>query len=121
MKRERGFTLIELLVVIAILGVLFGLTALALNGLGGDAEDSAKAAEKDMVQTAMDVYMAVEKVDTITAHTGTGKTSMQVGPGTTSTDDDEFATYLRRLTRYYYCWDANGNITQQDTEATACP
>ncbi len=120
MKRERGFTLIELLVVIAILGVLFGLTALALNSLSRGTEES-KTAEKDMVQTAMDVYMAVEKVDTITAHTGTGKTSMQVGPGTTSTDDDEFATYLRRLTRYYYCWDANGNITQQDTEATACP
>ncbi len=110
MKRERGFTLIELLVVIAILGVLFGLTALALNGLSkGTAE--AKAAEKDMVQTAIDVYMTVNDLTTITA----SETYATVGPSTTG-----FGTYLRRTSKYTYCWNSSGNITGQDGTG-ACP
>ncbi len=110
MKRERGFTLIELLVVIAILGVLFGLTALALNGLSKGTNE-AKAAEKDMVQTAIDVYMAVNDLTSITASTN----YVTVGPSTTG-----FGTYLRRNSKYNYCWDASGNITGQDGTG-ACP
>ena len=69
MKDERGFTLIELLVVIAILAVLFGVTALALNGIGSNAETETMAAELDVVQTAVDVYMAENNTDTVTAET----------------------------------------------------
>lgn len=108
MKRERGFTLIELLVVIAILGVLFGLTALALNGLYGKGDPETKAAELDMVQTAIDVYMAVNKTDTITATT----TAKKVGPGS----GDPFSTYLRRETKYCYTWTGVGVASQ-----AACP
>jgi len=110
MKRERGFTLIELLIVIAILGVLFGLTALALNGLSKGTNE-AKAAEKDMVQTAIDVYMAVNNTNTVTASTN----YTTVGPST-----PEFGPYLRRVSKYTYCWDASGNITGQDGSG-ACP
>lgn len=115
MKSERGFTLIELLVVIAILAVLFGLTALALNSLSkGTAE--AKAAENDVVQTAIDVHMAAASVSTITAQAAPAN-SKQVGPAS----GDDFSSYLRRLSKYYYCWNANGVITQQDDAAAACP
>ena len=66
MKNERGFTLIELLVVIAILAVLFGIAALALNNVGQNAKQETAKAEADIVQTAIDVYMAVNSLDTIT-------------------------------------------------------
>ena len=98
---ERGFTLIELLVVIAILAVLFGLTALALTNVGSDAKNQAAKAEADMVQTAIDVYMAVNNTDTVTAGT-----CAQVGPNTSG-----FGAYLRRTSRFYFDWEADGDVT----------
>jgi len=104
MKKERGFTLIELLVVIAILAVLFGLTALALNGVGDDAEAAAMDAEKDVVQTAIDVCLAIDTC-TLTENT----TSAVVVTPTA----DGLGAYLRRTSKYQYTWDADGNITSQ--------
>jgi prepilin-type N-terminal cleavage/methylation domain-containing protein len=98
---ERGFTLIELLVVIAILAVLFGLTALALTNVGNDAKSAAAKAEVDMVQTAIDVYMAVNNTDTVTSGSCT-----KVGPNTT-----DFGDYLRRTSRFYFYWGTNGRVT----------
>jgi prepilin-type N-terminal cleavage/methylation domain-containing protein len=101
MKTQGGFTLIELLVVIAILAVLFGVTALALNGVGSNAAAVTKSAENDVVQTAIDVYMAQHA--SVTAGTNT-----LVGPNTTG-----FGVYLRRTSKYSYTWDTNGVLTQQ--------
>ncbi len=69
MKRERGFTLIELLVVIAIMAVLFGVTALALSGLPTGKTES-MGAEKDVVQTAIDVWLTQN--DTVLAASPAG-------------------------------------------------
>lgn len=107
MKGERGFTLIELLVVIAILAVLFGLTALALNNVGQNAEQEAAKGERDVVQTAIDVYMAVNNLSTVTAQSCT-----DVGPATSG-----FGAYLRRTSRFYYGWDSSGRITGQYSDA----
>ncbi len=117
MKNERGFTLIELLVVIAILAVLFGVTALALVGVGSNAETEAKKGELDVVQTAIDVYMAENNASTVISHTLVTDNPTTVGPTT-----GDFGTYLRRVSKYYYCWDGSGGITQQDADATGnCP
>ena len=98
---ERGFTLIELLVVIAILAILFGLTALALSGVGSNAEAESAKAEADMVQTAIDVYMAVNSASSVTASTN----CELAGDG-----DDAFDAYLRRTTRFYIGWDSSGLV-----------
>lgn len=101
-RNQDGFTLIELLVVIAILAILFGLTALALNGVGSNAKQESAKAEASMVQTAIDVYMAVNSLDTIGA---SGGSCEQAGDG-----DDAFDAYLRRTTRFYMAWDTSGLV-----------
>jgi prepilin-type N-terminal cleavage/methylation domain-containing protein len=111
---QRGFTLIELLVVIAILAVLFGVTALALNGVGANAEQNTACAERDIVQTSLDVYMAETSVATVTVGSG-----VQVTAGTAPA-----GTYLRRNTRYYYSWDSTGlvnNVVTSTTKTFTCP
>jgi prepilin-type N-terminal cleavage/methylation domain-containing protein len=113
MKTQGGFTLIELLVVIAILAVLFGVTALALNGVGSNAAQVTKDAELDVVQTAVDVHMASTSATSITA---SGATAVHVGPGSPA----GFGDYLRRDSKYFYCWTAAGVVTQKDA-AVACP
>ena len=104
MENERGFTLIELLVVIAIIAALFGVTALALGGVGDGAEDAAKAAEKDVVQTALDVCDAISSCS-ISAQ-GSAAT---IGPATPG-----FGAYIRRSSRYSYTWDGSGQILTQE-------
>ena len=100
MKRERGFTLIELLVVIAILSVLFGLTALALNGVGDNAQEQAARAEADMVQTALEVCEALDSCSEPSA-----AEACYVYP-----DSQDFAEYLRRAPKYYVAWDGANTI-----------
>ena len=106
MKTQGGFTLIELLIVIAILAVLFGITALALNGIGANAAQVTQDAEKDIVQAAIDIYMTQNMV-----------TIIAPGPATPTLVGPEyplpgFGTYLRRTSKFNYTWDASGNLTQ---------
>jgi len=107
-KGERGFTLVELLVTIAILGTLFGIVTLALNGLASNATTNIKAAEKDQVQTAVDIYLA-SNYPTITT-----VPARAVAAVVDSGDADApFDSYLRKLpTQYTYSWTAAGDVTQ---------
>ena len=107
-KGERGFTLVELLVTIAILGTLFGIVTLALNGLATNATTNIKAAEKDQVQTAGDIYLAAN-YPTITSLTARTTAAVVASADT----DAPFKSYLRKLpTQYTYTWTASGDVTQ---------
>ena len=107
-KGERGFTLVELLVTIAILGTLFGIVTLALNGLASNATTNIKAAEKDQVQTAVDIYLAANYPTTTVVPVRTAAAVVASADA-----DAPFKSYLRKLpTQYTYSWTTDGTVTQ---------
>lgn len=107
-RGEEGFTLIELLVTIAILGVLFGITSLTLSGVGSNAQTAVCSAETTVVQSAMDIYLAVDPSNTIAAQ-AVGAVITAGGGG--------FTDYLRRDTTGEYTWALDGDSLTQ----TTCP
>jgi prepilin-type N-terminal cleavage/methylation domain-containing protein len=109
-RNEKGFTLIELLIVLAILGILVGIVAMSVGTLTDTAKTTGLDAEKDIVETAIDTYNTQDVAVQSSAAIGAQSSWVQVGPSTTA-----FGTYLKRTTKYYYQWEAEGeNLTQDD-------
>ncbi|MCG2769100.1 MAG: prepilin-type N-terminal cleavage/methylation domain-containing protein [Anaerolineae bacterium] len=111
-RNNKGFTLIELLIVLAILGILVGIVAMSVGGLMGTARTRGLDSEKEIVSTAIDTYNTQDVAVSLSATIAPQATLVVVGPATTG-----FGTYLKRTTKYYYQWEAEGeNLTQQETE-----
>lgn len=107
-RDEGGFTLIELLVTIAILAVLFGIVALSLTGVGSSAEATVESAEEGVVQSAVDIYMAVQRLSTITE-----RDVLDCAVIASGDSDVDFIGFLRHLpTRCLYWWADTGEVTQ---------
>ena len=110
-QQEGGFTLVELLVTIAILGVLFGIVTLTLGGLTTDAEANSCEAESAVVQSAVDIYMAVNLIAALPV--GEQVASAVIDTGDTTWGD----AYLRSMpTLGTYTVAVDGEVTQN-----ACP
>jgi len=105
-RDEGGFTLVELLVTISIMAVLFGIVALSLRGVGSSATTEVKAAELSVVQSAVDIYFAVNHtLTTIAARTSAATIA-------SSDTDAPFKTYMRLPTSYTYTWTTDGVVSQ---------
>lgn len=104
--KQRAFTLLELVIVLAILSVLVAVVALSIGELPAIARWRAMQTEKGVVQAAIDAYntqnVAVEGAPAIAA----SPVGQAVQPGPDSQPD--FGRYLKRMTAYYYTWEAGG-------------
>ncbi|MBI4338985.1 MAG: prepilin-type N-terminal cleavage/methylation domain-containing protein [Chloroflexi bacterium] len=121
---KEGFTLVELLVVVGIIVALAAVIIPSVVQFAGKGSEGAQAAESDSVQTA---------IDTLMADVGLTGTSSRIDPALSANDFSAIdmdptagtaylSTYLREdTTTYFYCWDANGLVTRQDTAAATCP
>jgi len=77
-------------------------------GVGSDAKDTVCAAEVAVVQSAMDIYLAADALNTIGA---------SATPGTITEAATGFQQYLRGTTKGLYTWLASGDSLVQ----TSCP
>lgn len=102
--RKRGFTLIELLIVLAILGILVGIVAMSVGDLNETALKRGLQSEWSVVQTAIDAYNTQDvTVGTESAITDSGTDYAAITSATSG-----FNKYLKRNTKYFYLWDADG-------------
>ena len=131
--RQAGFTMVEMLVVVAI---IVGLAAAIIPNIGrftGKGAEGATTSERQNMQAAMDSMLAEAGITTIAANNlatlGTARAAWAgfptlpgggaiTLPGGGNTD---LTAYLRaNTTKYFYCWNGSGLVTEQFTSAAAC-
>lgn len=120
-ERKSGFTLVELLIVVAIIVALGAVIVPNVLQFADRGDTGAQAAERDAVQAAMDAMMADVGITTVTAQANPDNSNNAWGALPAGVGQ-ALQPFLREAsTTYFYCWDATGLVTQQDTAAAACP
>ncbi len=104
------------------IGIIVALAAAVvpqLIGQSGEGETGAKSAENAAVQTAMDTMMADVGISAVTTISG----GSSVNSWSAAPPEGALSGYLRdATTTYFYCYNATGKVTRQDTaSAGSCP
>ena len=109
-RGERGFTLVELLIVFTLLAVLAAIMIPNVSGFVQYGHTSALAAEKSVIQTAMDAMMAKENIDVVT------QADNVIDWSSTPTEHNLYPDYIRfQNSKAHYDVDATGLISQNGT------
>ena len=122
-KGQRGFTLIEMIVVVGIIAVLAAVIVPNMGKFIGQGESGAKSAEIDAVQTAMHAMMADKAINAVDEWDKTAPSSAtQTWDALpTGTDTAFLEDYLQsKTTKFFYCYDNEGGITEQFETAETC-
>jgi len=114
-RNSRGLTLIELLIVLAILGILVSIVTMSVGGLVNTSRTAGMDSELEIVETAIDIYNAQDRVvDPVGNPELTEQSSwVQCAPSATG-----FGKYLNSTTKYYYQWAVAGAVITQDEDGS---
>ena len=121
---QAGFTLIEIIVVVGVIAILAAVIVPNLAKFTGTGEKGAKEVELDHVEDAFELMIAENQITSVTPHdksnASTANSSWTALPlGGTGTQP--LAGYLLNATTvYYYCYDANGNVSEQFNTPALC-
>ncbi|MDA1258061.1 MAG: type II secretion system protein [Chloroflexi bacterium] len=109
-RRQGGFTLVELLVVIGILAALAAVVIPNVGRFAGSGDTAANSTEADVVQAAMDLFMADTAALAVTANAVATADFLASNPVLAP-------AYIRQSpTKCTYTWTVDGTIAQ-----VACP
>jgi len=112
-RGEKGFTLVELLIVFTLLAVLAAIMIPNVSGFVQYGQTQSAAAEKSVIQTAMDAKMAKENITSVNA-TATATNDMSIFP--TGDTYPLYPNYLRFATsKGTYTNTSTGLVSQNTT------
>lgn len=120
-QRQQGFTLIELLVVIGILAALAAVAIPVYARFFGQGDAEANPTELSMVQDAMSVMMADNRISAINDGPSSGRNEFEKWPKGSGTEP-LYPNFLRNRvgkdnpTKCTYTWNKIGQI-----ERVSCP
>lgn len=120
---SAGFTLVELLVVVSIIVGLAAVVSPRVSQFANKGSQGEQTAELDYVQFAMDTMIADKGLappNIVTANDlGTSDVARKNWVSTPT--EGPLKPYLRdSTTKYFYCWDSTGKITEQFDTGASC-